>query len=219
VRPDGTTDHQTLQHTPEGIGDWIASIRRQFPERAILIALEQSHGALVNALREFENLELYPLNPKQLARYRESIYPSGSKDDPHDAELLARFLQKHRERLRPDAILDDESPSQAVTKGSFTVWTEPEDPMPGQQYKIMIQVKLNNELKRYPCRDLSGSIVGSDGYRDFFGGPTEPGYLPVKDNSVHYEALIVPGAAELVKDIINVESKILKEKQTIELVF
>ena len=109
VRPDGTTDHQTLQHTPEAIGDWIASIRRQFPERAILIALEQSHGALVNALREFENLELYPLNPKQLARYRESIYPSGSKDDPHDAELLARFLQKHRETLRPDAILDDES--------------------------------------------------------------------------------------------------------------
>jgi hypothetical protein len=110
-------------------------------------------------------------------------------------------------------------PTQAVTKGSFTVWTVPEDPQPGQKYDIMIQVKLKNDLKRYPRSDLSGNVVGTDGYRDFFGGPTEAGYLPIKENAVRYQALTVPGAAQLVKDIINVESKILKEKQTIELVF
>jgi len=109
VRPDDTTDHQTLPHTPEAIADWIASVHRQFPHRVILVALEQSQGALVNALREFAELELYPINPKQLARYRESIYPSGGKDDPLDAELLARFLQNHRETLRPDRTLDEES--------------------------------------------------------------------------------------------------------------
>jgi hypothetical protein len=110
-------------------------------------------------------------------------------------------------------------PLQAVTKGSFTVWTEPEDPLPGQAYKIWIQVKLKNEIKRYPRSDLNGNIVGTDGYKDYFGGPTEAGYLPIRDNTVRYEALTVPGASELVKDVINVESKILKEKQMIELVF
>lgn len=109
IRRDGTADHQTLEHTPEAIADWVGRVRRQFPERPILVALEQSKGALVTALREFAELELYPINPKQLARYRESIYPSGGKDDPHDAELLGRFLQKHREELRPDQTRDEES--------------------------------------------------------------------------------------------------------------
>lgn len=110
-------------------------------------------------------------------------------------------------------------PSQAVTKGSFTVWTEPVDPQPGQRYTIMIRVKLKSEMQRYPRSDLSGNVVGTDLYRDFFGGPTESGYLPVKDSTVLYQALQVPGAQELVKDIITVESKILGEKQVIELVF
>jgi hypothetical protein len=42
-----------------------------------------------------ENVLLYPVNPKQLVRYRES-YPGGGKDDPTDARYLARML---RERI------------------------------------------------------------------------------------------------------------------------
>jgi transposase len=38
-----------------------------------------------------EDVLLYPVNPKQLARYRES-YPGGGKDDPTDARYLARML-------------------------------------------------------------------------------------------------------------------------------
>lgn len=110
-------------------------------------------------------------------------------------------------------------PSQAVTKGSFTVWTVPEDPKPGERYMIMIQLKLKNNIKRYPRRDLSGNVVGTDGYKDYFGGPTESGYVTVNGDTVTIEACPVPGAAQLVKDVIKVESKILKEKQTIELVF
>jgi transposase len=109
ARPDGATARQTLEHTPEAIAAWVAQVRGQFPKRPIRVALEQSKGALVNALRQFAELELYPINPKQLARYRDAVYPSGSKDDPHDAELLARFLMNHQEQLRPDAPLDDES--------------------------------------------------------------------------------------------------------------
>ncbi len=110
-------------------------------------------------------------------------------------------------------------PEQAVTKGSFTVWTEPADPEPGQDYVIKIQIKLNRKMKRYPRRDLKGKVVGTDGYVDHFGGPTEPGYLPVEGDTVRYDALEVPSASKLIKDVITVESKILNEKQTIELVF
>jgi transposase len=63
--------------------------------RPIAIMLEQSRGALVYALMFRKNVQLYPVNPKQLARYRES-YPGGGKDDPTDAKYLARML---RERI------------------------------------------------------------------------------------------------------------------------
>ena len=44
---------------------------------------------------------LYPVNPKQLARFREALQPSGAKDDPSDAALLLELLMKHRSALRP----------------------------------------------------------------------------------------------------------------------
>jgi len=44
---------------------------------------------------------IYPVNPKQLARYREALFPSGGKNDPGDAWLLASFLQHYHEQLRP----------------------------------------------------------------------------------------------------------------------
>jgi transposase len=40
------------------------------------------------------------VNPKQATRYREALYPSGSKDDPVDARLLCRFLINHHHQLR-----------------------------------------------------------------------------------------------------------------------
>ena len=61
--------------------------------KPIAIMLEQSRGPLVYALMFRENVLLYPVNPKQLVRYRES-YPGGGKDDPTDARYLARMLRE-----------------------------------------------------------------------------------------------------------------------------
>ena len=63
--------------------------------KPIAIMLEHSRGPLVYSLMFRANVLLYPINPKQLARYRES-YPGGGKDDPTDAKYLARML---RERI------------------------------------------------------------------------------------------------------------------------
>jgi transposase len=75
-------------------------LRQRYDGRPVAVCLEQSRGALIYALMKYDCLVLFPINPKQLAKYREALYPSGAKDDPTDAELLARFAREHHPRLR-----------------------------------------------------------------------------------------------------------------------
>lgn len=104
-----------------------------------------------------------------------------------------------------------------VSKGSFTAWTIPEDPQPGQNYLIVIQIELPDKVTRYRRSDLSGIVVGTDGYRQAIPGITR-GFLPVKEKRSQL-VIQVPGAARLVRDTINVRSKLLKESQRLEIVF
>jgi transposase len=87
--------HQEIKHSAEDIDAWVGEMLELAGGRPIAIMLEQSRGALVYALMFRKNVLLYPVNPKQLARYRES-YPGGGKNDPTDAMYLARML---RERI------------------------------------------------------------------------------------------------------------------------
>jgi transposase len=85
--------HKEIKHSAENIDAWVGEMLKLAGGRPIAIMLEQSRGALVYALMFRKNVLLYPVNPKQLARYRES-YPGGGKDDPTDAMYLARMLQE-----------------------------------------------------------------------------------------------------------------------------
>jgi hypothetical protein len=111
-------------------------------------------------------------------------------------------------------------PGHAVTKGSFSAWTVPEDPLPGENYVIMIQVRLPPQLqkgKAYPAKDISGMVVGTDGYRKVIRfHPNEK--VEIQEGVVQFQ-LPIPGAKQLVRDTIRIESKLLKEKQVIQLVF
>lgn len=91
--------------------------------------------------------------------------------------------------------------------------------VPRRNYTIMVQIALNGKIKNYLRRDLSGSIQGTDGYRDNFGGPTESGDVPIQGNAVRLAACVVPGPNLLVKDVVTLESKLLQEKQVLEIVF
>lgn len=93
--------HETVAQEPEAIAEWVTGLTRRFPGWRLQISLEQSRGALIYALMGFTEIQLYPVNPRQLASYRDAVFPSGAKDDPGDAELLARFLKHHRDQLRP----------------------------------------------------------------------------------------------------------------------
>jgi hypothetical protein len=108
-------------------------------------------------------------------------------------------------------------PKYAVTKGSFSAWTDPKDPVPGISYEIVIQFRLPSNVKTYRGSDLSGMVIGTDGYKQvirFNRGQS----FDVKDGSVQVR-IRVPGAAQLVRDTIRIESKLLREKQMIEIEF
>jgi transposase len=91
---------ETLPQRAEAIGQWVQTLRQQFGEGLIAVAVEQQRGALIHVLMQYENLLLFPLNPKQLARYREARAPSGPKDDPTDASLLAEFVRNYHPTMR-----------------------------------------------------------------------------------------------------------------------
>jgi transposase len=89
-----------LDNTPEAIELWVTEWHRRFEGRPLAVALEQRRGALVAMLSKYGQLHLYPVHPLTLAQYREAWYPSRSKDDPQDADLLREILCQHRDRLR-----------------------------------------------------------------------------------------------------------------------
>lgn len=111
VAGEQTCQRGQLAHTPEAIHEWVLELRQRFGERPIAVALEQARGALLFALSKYGNLVLYPLHPAMAARFRQAMHPSGSKDDPLDAEVQLELLLKHRDRLQswqPDSALTRE---------------------------------------------------------------------------------------------------------------
>jgi transposase len=98
----------TVEQKPEALHAWVAQLRARFPQGKVAVALEQSRGAVIYALMNYDFLLLYPVPPKTLARYREAFVPSGAKSDPTDADLLLELIRAHSDRLRawqPDDAL------------------------------------------------------------------------------------------------------------------
>ncbi len=142
-------------------------------------------------------------------------------------------------------------PRGAVTAGSFAAWTVPqgldnngrrmngrrgpgepgESPLEGEVYWIVIRIKLPANRATYSLSDLSGSVRGTDKYRqDIPNGvfvlandgrlekPSRTGKLDVKNRSIDI-VMRVPGAEGQVKDTIELKSKLLNETQRLTLEF
>ena len=143
-------------------------------------------------------------------------------------------------------------PRGAVTAGSFAAWTVPqgidnrgrklperggttgepgESPLEGEVYFIVIRIKLPANRATYSLSDLSGSVRGTDKYRqDIPDGvfvlakdgrlekPARTGKLDVKNRSIDI-VMRVPGAERLVKDTIELKSRLLNETQRLTLEF
>ena len=94
-------ERTTLEQTPEALAHWANTLRTRFPNRSIAVAVELARGPLLAGLSQYDHIVPFPVNPKSLARFREALYPSRSKDDLVDADLLLELLSKHRDHLRP----------------------------------------------------------------------------------------------------------------------
>ena len=92
---------KTLDHRPEVIAAWVTDLRQRFEGQPIAIALELNKGPIVEALRKYDGLVLFHINPMMLARYRQAFTPSRAKDAPTDAELQLELLLRHRDKLKP----------------------------------------------------------------------------------------------------------------------
>ncbi len=125
----------------------------------------------------------------------------------------------------------------AVTKGSFTAFTIPAAPEPLKPYRIVIEVRLPGDVKRYRVSDLKGEVIGTDGYRQLLPydkrmptasrAPAANGREVVITSSSSIDVIknrvqiiiVVPGARNLVKDRIQIRSRRLREDQELTLTF
>jgi transposase len=129
-----------LEHSPEAIDAWVHTLRTRFNGQLIAVCLELNKGPIVSALRQYDFLVLFPVNPLTLARYREAFTPSGAKDDPTDAELQVELLLKHRDKLTP---LSPQSP----TMRALAQLVEHRRRLVGD--KVRLTNRLTSALKNY----------------------------------------------------------------------
>jgi transposase len=144
-----------LAQQAEDIEAWAADLRTRFGGRPVAVCLEQKRGALVYALLKYEFLVLFPINPKQLASYRDAFVPCGPKDDPTDAELLCLFVEQHHARLRAWR------PDDALTR---TLRLLTEDRRRWVDERTALKNRLRQRLKEYfpLALELAGDNMAAD---------------------------------------------------------
>ena len=86
----------SIPNQTEDVHHWLRSLHG--PARIAVEPTAHYHLALVDEALN-ENIDLYLVNPRQLAHYREAVNVR-VKSDPTDAWLLARYLVHEGEQLR-----------------------------------------------------------------------------------------------------------------------
>lgn len=80
----------------------------------VAVGIETDRGMWVQALAA-AGYQVYPLNPLQVARFRERLGVSGAKSDPGDAHTMADLVRTERHQLRPIAGDSDTAAAVKVT--------------------------------------------------------------------------------------------------------
>lgn len=113
---------------------------------------------MINALSEYQQVRIFPLNPLALANYRKAFAPGGGKNDPVDAKLIMQFVLHYREQLRQ---LNPNSP-QTRELAALT-----QDRRTFVQQRVELSNRFMTKLKTYfptifeldPARAYSAFIV------------------------------------------------------------
>ncbi len=121
--------------------------------RSVLVGIETDRGPWVTALAA-AGYTVFPINPLQVARYRERHSVSGAKSDRGDAHTLAEIVRldrAHHQPLAPDSLLD--------TLETWDVYTR--EPTPGIAHPIAILASTRrvNSISRR-CQSLQNGVGG-----------------------------------------------------------
>jgi transposase len=92
-------EFDVIQHRAEEIDTWVKGLHSRY-DGTIAVAVELSKGPIVSALQKYDFIDIFPINPSTLAKYREAFQPSKAKDDPTDAELAVDMLLRHSEHFK-----------------------------------------------------------------------------------------------------------------------
>jgi len=101
IAADGRTGRRRIDQSAEQIEELLDFLRREAPGGLVAIAVEKGRGPLHYALMDRAGLQLYLIDPKQAARYRESFTSGGGKADDTDAALWARLISERHRELKP----------------------------------------------------------------------------------------------------------------------
>jgi transposase len=107
---DGQRQEFKIAADPASVQAWLAELKTQAGSQGrVLVGFEQSRNALFELLRAHTDwLDLYPLNPLTVKKYRQALFTSGAKDDPLDGQLIEELIYHHRDRFRPYEPLSPE---------------------------------------------------------------------------------------------------------------
>jgi transposase len=97
--PDGSRKTLIIDSSPESIDRWVIELRNKY-KCHINAAVELCRGPIVYALKKYDFITIFPVNPAMLAKYRQTFSPSGAKDDPTDAEFALDLMLKYPKKVK-----------------------------------------------------------------------------------------------------------------------
>jgi hypothetical protein len=71
-RDSQTREFDVIRHHAKAIDAWVRDMHQRYGGR-IAIAIELSKGPIVSALQKYDFIDIFPVNPASLAKYREAF--------------------------------------------------------------------------------------------------------------------------------------------------
>jgi transposase len=96
----GPLEEKILEASPQAFHQFFQQLEKR-AQGTVALAVEGSHGPVIDALERYPWVQVYPINPAASAHYRLAFNPSGAKDDLPDARLLLELARDHSAKLRP----------------------------------------------------------------------------------------------------------------------
>lgn len=140
---DATTkqrEYSVIGAHPQAIADWVNTLQQRYGNAPIAVCLEQKRGPLIYALCQYENLVLFPINPRTVSNYRRAFQPSRAKSDPVDAKILIDLLLKHQDQILPW------QPASSKLR-ALRQWTESRRMLVGE--KVRLTNRITSALKNF----------------------------------------------------------------------